>query len=503
MWRAQFGHGKMNDFQNEHRYHVRHAYGLEGKMADYPPLTCEKLARRKVEPNGAASCPFAAAARRSAGASAVRKVARRGKTRRRAEPIITRRARVRAVRYEIRIRPHQRITRGDRYARSPTRRGAHRARRRRGGTREACRLFFRATHAPNDLPTPWTRRTPKRTPGRVTKRRARTKSRTRRSRFRCVGRRDEPRDRTRERLGTRRSLRRASPRGSSWRTKFPHDYYDRSARVEEETKRFAGGAGGAARRCVALEMEDDTDESDADEGATSWAQGPLARGTLFGGGYIFFDEGGFPRRADARKTTFRSRQWCASSASRCGFVAGVSRLSSNVRDARVPGVATPKGALVALVSSPPCCARSAAAPCAAAQFARARRETGRLARGSRSRAESGRRASPSEVDVTPVPCPFTTRCAARTSLRPRSRTLPPSPNSRSPRRTPRRGAGGAPGRAPDGARGRAGGVAPGDLQQGGDLSLSARTSPAATATRTSRTTRAWIPRRIPRRTMGS
>lgn len=46
-------------------------------------------------------------------------------------------------------------------------------------------------------------------------------------------------------------------------------------------------------------------------------------------------------------------------------------------------------------------ARSAAAPCAAAQFARARRETGRLARGSRSRAQSGRRASPSEVDVTP------------------------------------------------------------------------------------------------------
>ena len=46
-------------------------------------------------------------------------------------------------------------------------------------------------------------------------------------------------------------------------------------------------------------------------------------------------------------------------------------------------------------------ARAAAAPCAAAQFARARRETGRLARGSRSRAKSGRRASPSEVDVTP------------------------------------------------------------------------------------------------------
>jgi hypothetical protein len=46
-------------------------------------------------------------------------------------------------------------------------------------------------------------------------------------------------------------------------------------------------------------------------------------------------------------------------------------------------------------------ARAAAAPCAAAQFARARRETGRLARGSRSRAKSGRRASPSGVDVTP------------------------------------------------------------------------------------------------------
>ena len=26
VWRSQFGHGKMNDFQNEHRYHVRHAY---------------------------------------------------------------------------------------------------------------------------------------------------------------------------------------------------------------------------------------------------------------------------------------------------------------------------------------------------------------------------------------------------------------------------------------------------------------------------------------------
>ena len=62
VWRQQFNYGKMNDFQNEHRYHVRHAFGLEGKMADYPPFTCEKLGARKVYGGAVvASCPFAAA----------------------------------------------------------------------------------------------------------------------------------------------------------------------------------------------------------------------------------------------------------------------------------------------------------------------------------------------------------------------------------------------------------------------------------------------------------
>ena len=64
VWRQQFGYGKMNDFKNEHRYAVRHAFGLEGKMADYPPLTCEKLGgARKASgtQSGFASCPFAAA----------------------------------------------------------------------------------------------------------------------------------------------------------------------------------------------------------------------------------------------------------------------------------------------------------------------------------------------------------------------------------------------------------------------------------------------------------
>ena len=55
VWRSQFAHGRFADFQREHRYHVRHAYGLEGKMADYPPHPCEKLARREAE----TACPFA------------------------------------------------------------------------------------------------------------------------------------------------------------------------------------------------------------------------------------------------------------------------------------------------------------------------------------------------------------------------------------------------------------------------------------------------------------
>jgi len=196
VWRAQFGHGKMNDFQNEHRYHVRHAYGLEGKMADYPPLTCEKLARKKVEPNGAASCPFAAAA------SGARREREEDATTR--EPFETSRSDPNrfgsdpesALREEIgTVVPPRDAERIARVAAG-------------GNAREACRLFFRATHAPND----------------------------------------------------------EANAASLEDLKFPHDYYDRSARVEEETKRFAGGAGGAARRRVALEMEDDTDESDADEG---------------------------------------------------------------------------------------------------------------------------------------------------------------------------------------------------------------------------------------------
>ena len=55
VWRSQFAHGRFADFQREHRHHVRHAYGLEGKMADYPPHPCEKLARREAE----TACPFA------------------------------------------------------------------------------------------------------------------------------------------------------------------------------------------------------------------------------------------------------------------------------------------------------------------------------------------------------------------------------------------------------------------------------------------------------------
>ena len=60
VWRSQFAHGRFADFQREHRYHVRHAYGLEGKMADYPPHPCEKLARREAE----VACPFAGVGRR-------------------------------------------------------------------------------------------------------------------------------------------------------------------------------------------------------------------------------------------------------------------------------------------------------------------------------------------------------------------------------------------------------------------------------------------------------
>ena len=53
VWRSQFSHGKMADFQREHTYAVRHSFGLEGKMADYPPHTCERLG--KTRPGATAS----------------------------------------------------------------------------------------------------------------------------------------------------------------------------------------------------------------------------------------------------------------------------------------------------------------------------------------------------------------------------------------------------------------------------------------------------------------
>ena len=59
VWRSQFVHGKMGDFQREHTYAVRHSFGLEGKMADYPPHTCERLAKNATRGDGEPGCPFA------------------------------------------------------------------------------------------------------------------------------------------------------------------------------------------------------------------------------------------------------------------------------------------------------------------------------------------------------------------------------------------------------------------------------------------------------------
>ena len=271
VWRAQFGHGKMNDFQNEHRYHVRHAYGLEGKMADYPPLTCEKLARRKVEPNGAASCPFAVAA--GGARSSSREEERRSSFRKDATPRGADHHSSRAFEpFDARFGsdPSDPISalREEIGTLVPPRDAERIARVAAGGNaREACRLFFRATHAPNDAAdaADAARAGSER---RVESRNgARARSRERDAHdFDVSGgetnRGIEPASGS-ERDAPSDALRRAA---SLEDLKFPHDYYDRSARVEEETKRFAGGAGGAARRCVALEMEDDTDESDADEG---------------------------------------------------------------------------------------------------------------------------------------------------------------------------------------------------------------------------------------------
>ena len=245
VWRSQFGHGKMNDFQNEHRYHVRHAYGLEGKMADYPPFTCDKLARRKVEPNGAASCPFAAAASASAGAGRANPAETSGTSvastsRSDDDPASALLEEIRAL-----------VPPGDAERIARVAAG--------GNAREACRLFFRATHFPDGAPT---------APG--------------------AKKSDEPdsdadandanANDANANDANANDASFASPAAALARLyrfedlKFPHDYYDQSARVEEETKRFAErgfpGAGetSAARRRVALEMEDDTDESEEEGG---------------------------------------------------------------------------------------------------------------------------------------------------------------------------------------------------------------------------------------------
>ena len=62
VWRSQFPHGKMADFQREHTYAVRHSFGLEGKMADYPPHTCERLGKNSARGDGEPGCPFAGCA---------------------------------------------------------------------------------------------------------------------------------------------------------------------------------------------------------------------------------------------------------------------------------------------------------------------------------------------------------------------------------------------------------------------------------------------------------
>ena len=126
-----------------------------------------------------------------------------------------------------------------------------------GNAREACRLFFRATHFPDGAPT---------APG--------------------AKKSDEPDSDADANDANDANANDANANDASFASpaaalarlyrfedlKFPHDYYDQSARVEEETKRFAergfpgAGAKNAARRRVALEMEDDTDESEEEGG---------------------------------------------------------------------------------------------------------------------------------------------------------------------------------------------------------------------------------------------
>jgi hypothetical protein len=109
-----------------------------------------------------------------------------------------------------------------------------------GNAREACRLFFRATHFPDG---------------------ANSSARG------DANESDRPDSALIDANDTLRRLYRFDD------MKFPHDYYDQSARVEEETHRFAesgfpnaGDKSKSARRVVALEMEDDTDESEEEGG---------------------------------------------------------------------------------------------------------------------------------------------------------------------------------------------------------------------------------------------
>ena len=208
VWRSQLAHGRMTDFAREHRYHVRHAYGLEGKMADYPPHTCERLAR-SADPGEPAACPFARAARERGGAG------ERGET----GGASSLRAALASAAAPADVEDIA----------SAAERGAPRA---------ACARYFAATHGGG-----------------------------------CGG-------------GGGGTSGGGSGGGSGGSggggaladlsgLKFPHDYYDASAALEEEARRGRaggggggegrGGAGGASRPHLQLELEDSS-ESEEDEG---------------------------------------------------------------------------------------------------------------------------------------------------------------------------------------------------------------------------------------------
>ena len=99
------------------------------------------------------------------------------------------------------------------------------------------------------------------------------------------------------------------------------------------------------------------------------------------------------------------------------------------RGGRVSRGATPKGALVALVSSPPC-SRAPQRRRAPRRSSRARGARRVVSRAARVRARNlGGAPHPPRWTSPRVPCPSMTRCAAMTSLRQRFRTRPPSPTA--------------------------------------------------------------------------